>query len=486
MLHIAALHGHRNMVEYLLLCGVPSDRLANGGLTASHLAAIKGHKKCSLYLQTFSKFERKSNNNMTAKDFQDELKKLLRKVKLSLLSEEDEDTIFSDYDLTKTSKILLEKKSIGMGIYSISLLRKYALQNRVNFSLPENKKVKDAISNDISRLVKHIGCIDSRYEGRVVEAGSVSENIRLFLPDEMDFNVELNNFSGLDGGNINILSREICKEKSQLYLKGELEIYLHHKHNDEEMFSENNFIDYFYNATNSALKTFVFESPNISVIYPGIQKTRVGIALFLVWSEASQCVLLPSIDLVPTVLANWPKDNDLDSLPKELQDMVADIPISIACYGSNQWRYCLSRVESKIISNLSEDKQSVILACKLLSGFLKTDWWYPDYYKNLYRVWNYTYLKVDSPVSYVIKTLFFKELSEHIDSDLWKKNHFFDRVISVFMGMVKCNEEGKIMQAAQVKSHLLPMFESPRFGDGAIDIINFLLELKDGKFNPND
>ncbi|CAL4069219.1 unnamed protein product, partial [Meganyctiphanes norvegica] len=482
MLHIAALHGHRHMVEYLLFCGVPPDTLSNGGLTASHLAAIKGYKKCSLYLQMFSKSESKSNNKMTAKDFQDELRKLMRNVKLSLLSEEDEDTIFSDYDVTRTSRIHLEKKSIGMGIYSDILLQKYALENRVNFSLPENKKVKDAISNDISRLVKQIGCIDSRYEGRVVEAGSVSENIRLFLPDELDFNVELNNFSGLDGGNINILSREICKEKSRIYLKGEseLEIYLHHKHNNEEMFSENNFIDYFYKATNSALKTFVFESPNISVIYPGIQKTRVGIALFLVWSEASQRVLLPSIDLVPTILANWPKDNDLNLLPKELQDMVADIPISIACYGSNHWRYCLSQIESKIISNLSEDKQSVILACKLLSGFLKTDWWYPDYYKNLYRVWNYIYLKVDSPVSYVIKTLFFKELSKHIDSDLWKKNHFFDRVISVFMGMVKYNEKGENMQATQVKSHLLPMYESQRFGDGAIDIIDFLRKLKDG------
>lgn len=211
--------------------------------------------------------------------------------------------------------------------------------------------------------------------------------------------------------------------------------------------------------------------------------TKVGLAIFVAWSEKQNgpLVLMPSVDLVPAICVPWPEGNRFSQLPEHIQEVAKDIPVSITCCGDNAWRYSLSEVEARILSSITDKQRVVILACKLLCSLLKADWWYPKKYRNHYLVWDHVYLKLNVPVSYIVKTLFIKELSSQTREECWNNENFMERVMSIFRGMVLISEDKEVIRADKVPSFLLPNFESQRFGDGAPTIIKFLEDLAAGK-----
>ncbi|XP_047470249.1 uncharacterized protein LOC125025941 isoform X1 [Penaeus chinensis] len=471
LLHIAARNGRTTMVEYLAAVNsVRTDTTLHktGGFTAAHLAALMGHTACFEYLRCFPGGDAQSVVGMTPLDLLRGFQNNVEVLRLNVVSKREENIIFNENRADVVSKTLLEVKARHMGIFSPAQLREASLQYKVNFNTRENLRINRTITREMTRLCQRIGELDPRYEGNLVQVGSVAEDIRMFTADEMDFNLELCNFHCLRGGRVTARStqRDDINDLLEVTLESDEE---------PEMFRNQNFILFFKRATERALENFQFQSPYLSVIYPGLETTKVGLALYMAWCEPGPRTLLLSVDLVPAVRAPWPEVNGLHQLPYNIREEVHDMPVSLTSCGQNSWRYSLSVTEARIISDLCEDnKRVVIMACKLICSMLKYDWWYPEKYKRHYQVWNRVYLKLDSPVSYIIKTLFTKEISRAMD---WKAEHFIERIMSIFDNMISADTS----EIARVKSFLLPEYESNRFGYGAPAIKSFLEDLRSGR-----
>lgn len=472
LLHIAARNGRTTMVEYLAAVNnVRTDTTLHktGGFTAAHLAALMGHTTCFEYLRCFPGGDSQSQVDMTPMDLLTGFRNNVEILRLNVVSEREENIIFNENKPEVVSKTLIEVKARHLGIFSPAQLRNASLQYKVNFNSRENLRINRTITREITRLCQRIAELDPRYEGNLVQVGSVAEDIRMFTADEMDFNLELCNFHCFQGGGVRATHRGGRNNLWEVSLESDVE---------PEMFRDQNFILFFKRATESALEDFQFQSPYLSVIYPGLETTKVGLALYLAWCEPGPRTLLLSVDLVPAIRAPWPEINGLHQLPYNIREEIHDMPVSLTSCGQNSWRYSLSVAEARIISDLCEDnKRAVIMACKLICSLLKYDWWYPERYKRHYQVWNRVYLKLDSPVSYIIKTLFTKEISRARE---WTEGHFIERIISIFDNMISADTS----EIARVRSFLLPEYESNRFGYGASAIKSFLEDLRAGRFRP--
>lgn len=486
LIHIAALRGHKPLLEYLIRLDVETDTVADGEMTPAHLAALMGHSVCLTHLKHFSTVPAYSAVRMTPDDIWQAHNDYIKSVHLKLVSDWEEDMIMNESRAEVSTRVLLRGKCVRLGITSPATLRQCALDKKVDFKDSKfNHCMKKTIEHEMERLCKEIAKADGRYQGHIANVGSVAEDVRMLLPDEMDFNIQLDSYHGFEGGNITTTVEQ--KEKSHNRLDctdDDVKVRVQCKE-DPDFFKGKNFLENFEKAVEKALQVFKFESPNLSIIYPGIEMTKVGLALFIAWCEkqTEPLVLMPSIDLVPAIRVPWPEGNCFSLLPEHIQKVAKDVPVSITCCGDNEWRYSLSEVEARILSSITDDQRVVILACKLLCSLLKADWWYPKKYRNHYVVWDHVYLKLNVPVSYIIKTLFIKELSLQTKTESWNDENFINRVMSVFRGMVLTSEDGEVIRADKVPSFLLPKFESQRFGDGAPTIIKFLEDLATGKIS---
>ncbi|XP_037777964.1 uncharacterized protein LOC119574652 isoform X2 [Penaeus monodon] len=483
LIHIAAQRGHKPLLEYLVRSDVQTDIAVSGDMMPAHLAALMGHSNCLKYLRHFPGESAQSAVGMTPDDILQAHDDYVKSVHLNLVSDWEEDKIMNESRTEVSTRVLLRGKCVRLGITSPATLRQCALDKKVDFSDSHNCRMKITIEKEMKRLCEAISRVDNRYKGYLVNVGSVAEDVRMLLPDEMDFNLQLDSYDGFKEGKVTINVEQKPKSYKRLdCTDDDVKISVQCKE-DPELFSGSNFLKYFEKAVRTALQTFSFESPNLSIIYPGIEMTKVGLALFVTWSEKRNepLVLMPSIDLVPAIRVPWPEGNRFSQLPEYIQEVAKNIPVSITCCGDNAWRYSLSEVEARILSSITDKQRVVILACKLLCSLLKADWWYPKKYRNHYMVWDHVYLKLNVPVSYIIKTLFIKELSSQTREESWNNENFIERVMSIFRGMVLISEDKEVIRADKVPSFLLPNFESQRFGDGAPTIIKFLEDLAAGK-----
>lgn len=71
---------------------------------------------------------------------------------------------------------------------------------KVDMLSGENKEVKQCITSLVEAIVEEIGKLDPRFEGEVIQAGSVSEGTKTGYPDEFDFSVRLKRIESLVTG----------------------------------------------------------------------------------------------------------------------------------------------------------------------------------------------------------------------------------------------------------------------------------------------
>ncbi|CAL4115773.1 unnamed protein product [Meganyctiphanes norvegica] len=478
LIHIAARYGHIILLEYLVLSGANTSICAQGKLTPAHLSALFGHTRCWEYLKCLPGGQEDSLSGMDPESSLKGFQEMVKTLKLHSLDEEEKSNIYNNPQPRATAQILLNNKGKHFDIGSPKTLLQCAMDKKVDLEDFKNTKIQEAFELLFKSLVHRVGQSDNRFEGELVPAGSVAENIRLHFLDELDYNVVLKKFHAMDNGNINIETVwNADTGLKDIRLIPDEKIRTH----DRMIFEERNLITEFKLAVENVLSdpAYEFGTQNLSLVYPGISETRVGIALYFVWSENDETsrILLPSVDLVPAIPAPLPEDTGLKTLPHESQDMLKNKNVCIVCCGKSQWRYSLSSIENVLLSNLELHQRAVILACKLLCSFLKPDWWYPEEFKRFYQVWKNIYLKIDVPVSYVIKAAFIKELAANTKSDSWTEASFINHVISIFERMIDESHKPK-----QVKSFFVPSYESQRFGDGAYNFLEYLNNLKKNKF----
>lgn len=337
--------------------------------------------------------------------------------------------------------------------YSIS---QAVLECHVDFTSGEPREIKKSVSEFIHQLILSITSVNPMYKGDLQMLGSSGDNVRLFCPDEFDFNIIIQNmnihFPVTWKGDLRDGSVKLDKALNDLLL------------------------DHFYCTVRQSLVNCEPEDRRLAIVLPGVKKTQVGVSLSLVWTGEVFPLLLVDVDVVATARASWPPALRRPKLTPSTLDSVY-----LNSIGNNEWRFSFALAENAVMKSLTADKRRVFLACKMVLSALKVEKWAPRHVQNQFKYFHGRFFKIPSPKGFLLKNTFFLELEEVTDEEQWTEEHLVERMTSVFRRM--CEEhtdpasQETSWEPAAVKAYFADLTESPCVGFGVPEILNFLKSL---------
>lgn len=233
-----------------------------------------------------------------------------------------------------------------------------------------------------------------------------------------------------------------------------------------------NFIDTFYNTAKDCLKNLRLDDERLIFISPGIKSTQIGINLRMAWMGQEFPLLMIDVDIVPTVEAPWPQHHPQPPLTPSDTNTVF-----ISNTTRKVWRFSFGAAENHIMRKLSNCQRRVFLGCKLLLSSLKVSWWMPKETKRQFTFWDKKAFRLSVPAGFVLKNVFFEELEDVQDADLWTDDHLLDRMKSVFGRMCADHSDPKCQMPRKVMAYFGGDTQLPSFARGAPDILTFLRSL---------
>ncbi|CAL4122382.1 unnamed protein product [Meganyctiphanes norvegica] len=331
-LHHASAEGNGRTVAYLLhTCNVQKNVTDINGNNAAHYAYMNGKIETGNYL-TKNKpelVEMKNSSGKTPLELLDAYKERMKQLLNDQLCEKEENE-----DLKENINDVYEKNNeyeLATTLLNLCLLRKnirgltfenLAKEKLVNYNIGENR----FLYGDVIRYLRQIGsfiCKEKKYlQGKLVPAGSSADGCRLGAPDEFDFNWVLE----LDNIDVKV---EIMQSKEQI-LKGYTNKIILDSSDQEKksLLSGSNLQDTFFAAVEKAISKFPkFHDSRLSVVYPGVKKTGVGVALTFAWMGAEHKLLLIDVDLVPVIKTARPEGYPHPPLTAHLPEI--SLPFSI-------------------------------------------------------------------------------------------------------------------------------------------------------------
>lgn len=334
--------------------------------------------------------------------------------------------------------------------YSIS---QAVLECHVDFTSGEPREIKKSVSEFIHQLILSITSVNPMYKGDLHMLGSSGDNVRLFCPDEFDFNIIIQNmnihFPVTWKGDLRDGSVKLDKALNDLLL------------------------DHFYCTVRQSLVNCEPEDRRLAIVLPGVKKTQVGVSLSLVWTGEVFPLLLVDVDVVATARASWPPALRRPKLTPSTLDSVY-----LNSIGNNEWRFSFALAENAVMKSLTADKRRVFLACKMVLSALKVEKWAPRHVQNQFKYFHGRFFKIPSPKGFLLKNTFFLELEEVTDEEQWTEEHLVERMTSVFRRM--CEEhtdpasQETSWEPAAVKAYFAGRSQDPCVGFGAPGILKFL------------
>ena len=436
----------------------------------------------------------------------------LYKYYLSRLEKEDE--ILKDKEHKDTAKALIDdiqdKKdeyTLAEGLFELSLLKKKSKKMKfrdlaksvsVNYESGEAKEVTLKVIEFIEKLAEKIGEMNDIYKGKVVPLGSSSDDVRVGGPDEVDFNLILKLK--------NVLAKlKKIKEQQEQEQKGKKRVVLETKsktlkhllkENAHEEIDGYKFREEFYKLVKEVIPTLIdqFEDKRLTVIYPGVKKTGVGVGLTLAWTGTEYPLLLVDVDLVPVIQTESPEGNDHPLLTTHLAQEQKDCSHTIVlagrtwtfsseemnavyvnccvcrCHGKSSWRFSTALLENYIMRRLSKNQRDVYIIIKFLITQFKPEGWFSVDMIERYCYFADKYFSFPAPPGYILKTAFFLELEEVKEESVWEEDFFLQRIRSVFVRMsAKTEYQKKLLESLKKdRTTDIPQVEKDEWTNGEI------------------
>lgn len=461
-LHIAASHGRLGLVNYLLSQHASTSVLNWAGHTPAHLAYMFGHSAAGdrLY-EGLEDVQDKAGNH--PKDLLIAFQKYMETytyTKIRVKSHEQNDV------LALTRAHLQEFRWKWRGNFERAVRKLH-----VDFTSGEAHEVKQILTDELRKILKELGKVNSFLDGNLQVLGSSADNLRLYAPDEFDCNVELKNIGGFAGGGVNVELKSLPPKEAEM--KG-YTTSLSVSAPDEELknfLDGPNFVNTFFNGLFKCLIDFQLSDHRLSIVPPAIRRTQVGASISFAWEGKEFPLLLIDVDMVPVLRIPWPKNLKKPPLTPDV-----DV-VHLSNTGDDEWRYSFASVEKMILQDLSENRRSVFLACKLLITTLKVESWAPQDVKEQYTYWNGRRFKIPAPAGFILKNTFMEEMEDVKEDNLWGPSHRHERICSIFLKMCKKNTNlttGTEYFHGKVHAYFGGDSEKPSVGLGAPEILRFL------------
>ena len=283
-------------------------------------------------------------------------------------------------------------------------------------------------------------------------AGSSAEGCRMTDPDESDFNwvIDWINY-------VKARLEDITNDKKGYTHKVVLE-----SSNEEikRLLSKSNLLDDFYSTVIEAIPGVLASCDSrLSVIFPGVRRTGVGIALTFTWMGEEYKLLVIDVDLVPVIKTDRPDGYPHPPLTTCLNDdsptIVHTVQVAgkkwefdhsdmnsayINSIGEGLWRFSTTIEESFIMLNLNRDRLIVFCIVKYLMSILKAEPWYPQYMKERYQYFMFRFFHLPPYQGFLLKSAFYKELEQVSDDDHWKEPWYMSRVKCIILHMCRKDE----------------------------------------------
>lgn len=465
MLHLAALYGQLNMVEYLLLNKANVMAEGKNGFTAAHLAALRGNRECMRYLHAHMKTQGHSEDarthaGLTAMQLADGYKAFVSAYSKILLPEKERLAVLSGPYVTKKTKILLQRKGLHLGITS-----EQSFRNTVK-SMMFREHSRDVV-DEMENLLKVVCQEDPRFCGEMV-IPNPDGTLPSIVPED-SFKVYWQ------------VNTEACARVSP-------------EHSDEEQcsltlslggeFRDCCFRDEFHKAIGKSLSSYTFTSKYMWLTYPCVTKANIGTSVYLVWYDSGN-VRLVRVLLIPVLKAAYPKENRNEDVSKLLDRYLkSDFSVHIANEGGDKWSYVLAQMEHEILAQITEEQRSIFVGCKLLTNLLYSCWWFPKQHSRRHgRAWgNYVAGIMALPQS-LLSSLFFDELSRTTPED-WSHSKFLERIISIYKRAIR--EKDGWSKVEEMPLFLDSRHSRDKASPVILSVIEYLQELRDCDRNGNE
>lgn len=418
-LHEAASHGKTACTALLMTAGADPLQSDRYGHTPLLLAAMFGHSETfHLMAQSVDQYrDCPCRAGTTAHQTKQNYKAYLQCYKKCGDAAQDYLTILDHKEEKQIIKTILK-------IISNKDLLQEAERANVDFSKGEAKEVKDVVSQEIRKIVESVGRKRPVYKGSLSLVGSSHDGFKLYAPDEFDFNLIIS----IPEANITVEDNpEREKDLTEPRLMVKLE-------SSDDVLQGNRFMSGLYEAVKEHFDGHLLDDPRLSIVPPGLSKTKIGVALPMAWQGTEYPLLLVSVDLVPVLDVPW---NDRVTKPHLTPPETTSMQISNATDGS--WRCSFAKVETCVMKQLQLEERQVYLASKTLLSCLKVEPWMPQELKAFCTWWCARQWKIPAPKGFCLKNSFLTLLeSKKRNASEWPSTDLMKHIRAVFKSM--CSE----------------------------------------------
>lgn len=421
MLHVAAAHGKTAMVEYLLSRGADQKRLTNGGLVPSHLAALRGHTECVEYLVGCSRAEPSGSWGLSPTQLLQHFNENVKSRHLDILTEQEALAIMGAKGELAKAQLVLAGRCNKLGITSPGALwgTLEDEENRVKAFV--SKEIDEAVLCDITELSRQIGEKDDRFCGKVVSFPSVREKLDLLLPDNLEFYIELDKYSALEGGCITVLNGS---NSPRGYVAGITST------KDHDLFTGESFMNTFRRVFLEALNATTFTT--LTLVPPFLGHPPGGVSLHAAVKYPARVVLV-KVTVTPVIRATVPQWASLDGLAGRGRTVtpLGIVQEYLAAGPESYWVFLLNHLVEWVVTKGEEHEWRVLQACLYFTKLLETCWWLPKKETRDCGVARQTLpVGVVVPPTFALHLHFLEELLME-GREEWTRKYWLNRLIGV-------------------------------------------------------
>ncbi|XP_066963095.1 uncharacterized protein [Macrobrachium rosenbergii] len=428
LLHVAAMNGQINMIEFLLFHEAKLDLVTIGGYTAAHLAALGGHKEAFLYVEEHMKkndinVDAKCQVGLTASELMANYSTVCESLTLPLISHEDALTVMNEKANSEKAYEILRRKGEALNITKPQALFECVEKN--TFSSEDTIYILTTVREEVSEICNVFK--NSDFGGIL----SLQEDTEIFNISDVHFTLELEAFHYMDH------TAPVTYEEAE---NSNHTTFILRYHSKPELFKGTNFIQEFSKAMEAALLSYKSSPDKISLCSPFL---TTGL------SEVSFCLLLKkdenfikiAVHVLPIIAISFPKESRIkEGYEEYVKSNNGNAQICLF-NSEGEWIFHPHHFEKCIFQKLNESQRKVRRACHLISKLLNPWPWAPPFSaKHFIKPWHTLSVGVDFLHPEAVNSLFLREYTKN--SSHWTEDRVFQKLLSLYQHAAEKDPQG--------------------------------------------
>ncbi|XP_066963093.1 uncharacterized protein [Macrobrachium rosenbergii] len=432
LLHVAAMNGQINMIEFLLFHEAKLDLVTVGGYTAAHLAALGGHKEAFLYIEEHMQkndinVDAKCQVGLTASELMANYSTVCGSLTLPLTSHEDALTVMNEKTNSEKAYEILRRKGEALNITKPQALFECVEKNA--FSGEDMIYISTTVREEVGEICNALKKSD--FGGILSLMGPLQEDTEIFNVSDVHFTLELEAFHCMDH-TAPVTYEEAANRNHTTFIL---------RHNSKpDLFKGTNFIQEFSKAMEAALLSYKSSPDKISLCSPFL---TTGL------SEVSFCLLLKkdenfikiAVHVLPIIAISSPKESRIkEGYEEYIKSNNGNAQICLF-NSEGEWLFHPHHFEKYMFQNLNESQRKVRRACHLISKLLNPWTWAPPFSaKHFIKPWHTLSVGVDFLQPEAVNSLFLRECTKN--SSPWTEDRIFQKLLSLYQHAAEKDPQG--------------------------------------------